>query len=77
MGITMDPGPTLLPKKLLKDYEKGTLDEQGMKDLLLTLTKEQLKTLYDFVLEELDPFGPDDKLTDLLDWLDPDYTYFQ
>lgn len=73
----MESGPNLLLNKLIKDYEQGILDEQGMKDLLITLTHKQLKSLYDYVMSIIDLIDPDDKLTDLLDLIDPNETYFQ
>ena len=66
-------GWLLKTKLLLKDLDTGltTLDE--IKDELLPLLKEQQKKeLYQEIMDGLDPFGPDEYQTDLLDLLDPD-----
>jgi hypothetical protein len=77
MGIQMGPGPNLLLNKLIEDYKQGILDEQGMKDVLITITYKQLKSLYVYVMSVIDPIYPDEKLMDLLDLIDPNETYFQ
>jgi hypothetical protein len=76
VGVYKDPDSNFLPSKFLKDLEKGLLSEEVVKEVVSSLTPTQKEELYEMTMETLDPFGPEESMMELLDLLDPEYSYF-